>query len=205
MTVWAATTVVTVADRHDLARDQAEAPFGTRFGCCLARHLDGLAEQNHGDPVAFAVWSWTVATAPLIRPGYVRVRPDLSAVRLTRSRDEGRLLVEVDIPVPHGQLAASARPPYEVRDWEPEGPHSRCAEPRRLKVPADESRPALLLSATLRLPASDGALHQPAGAWAREEELVEDAEQAVAVAAKHINRVAGRRIAALLGDNAGRW
>ncbi|WP_030018036.1 hypothetical protein [Streptomyces monomycini] len=72
-------------------------------------------------------------------------------------------------------------------------------------MPEDESRPALLLSATLRLPASDGALHQPAGAWACEERLIDDAEQAVAAAAKHINRVASRRIAALLGDEAGRW
>ncbi|WP_030018035.1 hypothetical protein [Streptomyces monomycini] len=104
MTVWAATTVVTVAHRHDRVTDQAKIPFGTRFGRCLARHLDGLKEEDRTDPVAFAIWAWSVATAPVMRPDYVCIRPDLSSVRLIRSQDNGRLLVRSAFPFHTGSL-----------------------------------------------------------------------------------------------------
>ncbi|MFY0516119.1 hypothetical protein ACOMD4_37900 [Streptomyces anulatus] len=206
MTNWSSTTLVRVADDYDREMGDSNAPLDSRFGRYLAQKLDdGLWEEDRTDPAAFLVWAWHVATPPVMSPGYVRIRPDLGAVRLTQSQEDRRLLVVIETPVQHGQLAPGVRPPYTVRDWETDRYSYSSDGPSALHDPEDESKPALLLSATLRLPADDWTLHQPAGKWPVEELLIDDAKQAVAVAVASINRTAGHMVAKLVGDEGGHW
>ncbi|MEV5598900.1 hypothetical protein [Streptomyces sp. NPDC052496] len=206
MTTWSSTTLVAIADDYDREMGDSGAPLDSRFGRYLTQRIDGLWDDDRTDPAAFLVWAWRVATPPVMSPGYVRIRPDLGAVRLTQSQEDGRLLVEVETPVQHGQLAPGVRPPYAaMRDWETDRYSYSSDGPRRLQAPEDESRPALLLAATLRLPADGWMLHEPAGKWPVEELLIDDAKQAVAIAVAGINDIAGHRVAKLIGDEGGHW
>ncbi|MFJ4745411.1 hypothetical protein [Streptomyces sp. NPDC088775] len=206
MTAWSSTTLVAVADNYDREMGDSNAPLDSRFGRYLAQHMNDLWEEDRTDPKAFLVWAWNVGTGPIMSPGYVRVRPDLGSVRLTQSQEDGRLLVVIETPVQHGQLAQNVRPPYSaMRDWEPDRYSYSSDGPSRLQDPEDESKPALLLSATLRLPTDDWKLHQPAGKWPVEELLIDDAKQAVAVAVAGINDIAGPRVAKLIGAEGGHW
>lgn len=45
-------------------------------------------------------------------PGYICIRPDLGAVRLTQSQGDGRPLAVIWAPVQHGRLARGVRAPY---------------------------------------------------------------------------------------------
>ncbi|MFJ4343193.1 hypothetical protein [Streptomyces sp. NPDC088915] len=204
MTTWPGTTLVRVADDYDREKSDSGAPLDSRFGRYLAQRLDDLWEEDRNDPKAFLVWAWHVATPPIMSPGYVRIRPDLGAVRLVKSQYDGRLLLHIETPVQHGQLAPEVRPPHAVRDWEPDHEYYSSGF-EALYAPEDESRPALLLSATLRLPADDWKLHEPAGKWPVEELLIDDAKQAIAVAVKQINATAGHQIAKLVGSKGGHW
>ncbi|MEV3926472.1 MULTISPECIES: hypothetical protein [Actinomycetes] len=207
MTAWSSTTLVAVADDYDREMGDSNAPLDSRFGRYLAQRLGDLWDEDRTDPAAFLVWAWHVATPPIMSPGYVRIRPDLGAVRLTQSQEDGRLLVEIETPVQHGQLAQSVRPPYSaMRDWETD-PYAYSSDGSHLplQAPRDESRPALLLAATLRLPADGWTLHRPAGKWPVEELLIDDAKNAVAVAVAGINDIAGHRVAKLIGSEGGHW
>ncbi|MEU2076608.1 hypothetical protein [Streptomyces sp. NPDC013489] len=207
MTSWTTTTLVAIADDYDREMSDTGAPLDSRLGRYLAQHMDDLWDEDRTDPKAFLVWAWRVATGPIMSPGYVRIRPDLGAVRLTQSQEDGRLLVEIETPVGHGQLAQSVRPPYSaMRDWEIDRyAYSSDGSHLPLQAPEDESKPALLLAATLRLPADDWTLHQPAGKWPVEELLIDDAKNALAVAVTGINDIAGHRVAKLIGSEGGRW
>ncbi|TLQ39008.1 hypothetical protein [Streptomyces marianii] len=205
MTDWSTTTLVRIDDPYDRNRSDTGAPLDSRFGRYLARRVNELEDDERTNPVDFLIWAWNIATPPVMSPGYVRIRHDLKAVRLDHSEEDRSLLLAVEVPVRHHILPRGNRPPYNVSDWE-ENHHFGPPESYRPHYPPrDESRPALLLSAVLRLPAADWTLHKP-GDWSRVEEfLVDDAKQAVATAVDHINRTAGPRIAALLGDEGGAW
>ncbi|MDX2692217.1 hypothetical protein [Streptomyces ipomoeae] len=204
MTDWSTTTLVAINDEYDRDAGDSNAPLDSRFGRYLTQRIEDLWEEDRDNPADFLCWAWAVATPPIMAPGYVRIRPDLKGVRLSRSQYDGRLLLEITTPVGHGQLAKGVRPPYAVRDWEI-GRFSGGDRFQPLHAPEDESKPALLLSAVLALPADDWPLHQPAGKWPLEELLVDDAKNAVAVAVEHINRTAGHQIAALIGSEGGHW
>lgn len=205
MTAWSTTTLVAVNDDYDREMGDSNAPLDSRFGRYLTQRLGDLWEEDRDNPADFLCWAWAVATPPVMSPGYVRIRPDLKGVRLSRSQYDGRLLLEITTPVGHGQLAKGARPPYAMRDWETDRYDHGSDRFASLQAPEDESKPALLLSGVLCLPADDWTLHQPAGKWPVEELLIDDAKQAVAAAVQNINRVAGHQIAALIGSEGGHW
>ncbi|MCS0605994.1 hypothetical protein NX794_33020 [Streptomyces sp. LP11] len=206
MTPWSSTTLVRVADDYDREMSDTNAPLDSRLGRYLAQHMDDLWDEDRTDPAAFLTWAWRVATGPIMSPGYVRIRPDVGAVRLIQSQEDSRLLVEVETPVQHGQLAPNVRPPYAVvRDWETDRYAYSSDGPSPLQAPEDESKPALLLAATLRVPADGWALHRPAGKWPVEELLIDDAKQALAVAVEAVNRAAGPMVAKLVGAEGGHW
>ncbi|MFF4902594.1 hypothetical protein [Streptomyces sp. NPDC001068] len=205
MTAWSSTALVAVADDYDREMGDTGAPLDSRFGRYLTQHMDGLWDEDRTDPAAFLAWAWNVATGPVMSPGYVRIRPDLRSVRLTQSQHDRSLLLLIETPVQHAQLAPGVRPPYVMRDWEPDRYASFDGNHLPLHDPEDDSKPALLLSATLRLPAGGWTLHQPSGKWPVEELLIDDAKQAIAVAVRHINREASPRIAKLIGDEGGQW
>ncbi|MFC6364257.1 hypothetical protein, partial [Nonomuraea thailandensis] len=121
MTGWSSTTLVRIADDYDREMGDSNAPLDSRYGRYLTQCMNDLWDEDRTDPAAFLVWAWSVGTGPIMSPGYVRIRPDVGAVRLTQSQEDGRLLVEVETPVQHGQLAPGALAPYAAaRDWEPD-------------------------------------------------------------------------------------
>ena len=130
-------------------------------------------------------------------PGYVYIRPDLQALRLTRAEEDGSLVVEVGVPLTHHALARDVRPPFEVEDWHT--PWSSEDGYRNHWPPANEKKPAVLVSALLEEPAGDWDLFVPSGGES-EEALVDDAQQAVQTVARLINEHIGPRVAALLAD-----
>ncbi|MGW6602571.1 group I intron-associated PD-(D/E)XK endonuclease [Streptomyces sp. NPDC055036] len=84
--------------------DQDKASHGvSRYGVYRARHLSGFHE--HGEyhvplPAAeFAATTSRVTTAPIMSPGYVRLRSDVARVTDTVTED-GRLMLVANCPRP---------------------------------------------------------------------------------------------------------
>ena len=204
MATWTETTLVQIADDYDREMADAGSALSSRFGHYLREHLGDIFEDERTDPVIFSRWVWSVATGPIMSPGYVRVRPDLS-VTIERSYDDGHLYAVVGVPLKHHHLAQESRPPYDVGDWERE--QNWVGEFPPLGAPFDRPercRTTVLTTAELRVPASDWELHQP-GDWTVEELLINDAKQAAALLVDQINDRVGPKVAALLGAPGGSW
>lgn len=178
--------------------DRRHASNGhSRFAAYLDRYA-GLPQDGEPPYTAaeFAVTTWGIATAPVMSPGYVRLRPDLLAVTAHLAEDDpAGLVMRITAPVPHRALATSPRPGRWL-DWERDchdrGPWSPTVEP----IP--DHRPVLVLSAYLCLPVPTGVLVTPTTNRTGPE-LTAQAKTSVAVLAEHINRTAGPAVAALLG------
>ncbi|MEV7422847.1 hypothetical protein [Streptomyces sp. NPDC091212] len=186
--------MTTVADRWTpgiLARiddeyDRTNASDGiSRYGAYLNQHTPDFHEYGEPDtPLPapeFAAAAWRVATAPVMSPGYVRLRPDITAVDCAFT-DDGLLMLMVTMPVPHSALAA--RVPYAWRDWErdrygfTEGPYQRLVEPEG---------PAILVSAEIRIVVNGLAAPE----HVRGPGLLDDARTALGVLVHRLNGAAG--------------
>ena len=199
MSTWKPATLVRVDDAYD--RESVSNPEAGRFGAYLDQHTDPSLWQDWNEGVhaarAFAQAVWHIATPPIMAPGYVRLRPDLTAARLEWSADgDQHLYAEVEVPLRHGNLKHGA--PYRFRDWTRprhalgENGYAPVAEP-------DGPTAALLTTTTIRLAADDWTLPTPptetSGLY-----LWETAREAVDVIAEQINRLAGPVVADLIGS-----
>lgn len=190
MSVWTPTTLVHVDREYD--RRNADTRGGSRFGSYISARTAELDEEDRTDRAEFTAWAWRIATPPVMSPGYVEIRPDLS---VTFDRDEdGDPVVKVVVPLPHRALAREHRPGYEVSDWE--APYGRGERYPKLWGPAYVKRTAVLASATMLVPAKDWDLFLPSD---HAEQLVDDAQFAVETAARLINEYVGPQVADLLG------
>ncbi|MEU9077644.1 hypothetical protein [Kitasatospora sp. NPDC048538] len=178
--------------------DQRHASNGqSRFGAYLDHHADELDDSDcRISGAEFAALVWTVATAPTMAPGYVRIRPDLLAVTATPAEDNPTdLVVRITVPVPHHVLNTH---PGNGRwlDWESDcyqcGPWSAKVEP----LPGQHS--VLTLTADVLLPIPANELPAPVTPLPRTE-LTRTAKHTVARLAEHINQLGGPAVAALLG------
>ncbi|MEV6424986.1 hypothetical protein [Streptomyces sp. NPDC051662] len=191
MSDWNPTTLVRVDHDHD--RRNADSRSGSRFGSYVSARTAELDEEDRTDRAEFTAWAWRIATPPVMSPGYIDIRPDLS---ITFDRDEdGDPIVKVTVPLPHRALARERRPGYEVGDWDAryslnEGTYAQLWAPAYIK------RTTVLASATMLVPAKDWTLFVPSD---RAEQLVDDAQQAVEIAARLINEYVGPQVADLLG------
>lgn len=190
MSDWTPTTLVRVDRDYDRRNSGAG---GSRFGSYVLARESELDKDDRTDRAEFTAWAWNIATPPVMSPGYVDIRPDLS-VKFERDED-GDPVVKVVAPLPHRALAREHRPGYEVSDWE--APYGRGERYPKLWGPAFVKRPAVLASATLLVPAKDWDLFVPSGGAAQ---LVDDAQLAVETAARLINEYAGPHVAGLLGE-----
>ncbi|MFF4574860.1 hypothetical protein [Streptomyces sp. NPDC001410] len=200
---WAPSTLVRVDD-YD-ARNASDGR--SRYGAYLAARLDWFHEYGVPDqplsPAEFAAAAWTVATSPVMSPGYVRIRPDLSGITSAFSEDgEGRLLFEIQVPLDHYDLRAECRSriPRAWRDWQPGSVlDTDSSGPYRPRREPDSQRPALLTTAVMRLVAEDTwGLVTPQHTTG--DGLVDDANRAIAVLAANINEHGGPMVAALRGE-----
>ena len=205
---WTPTTLVRVDDDYDRANADRDSALSSRYGVYLTKNLNILWEEERTDPAAFASWAWSVATGPIMSPGYIRIRPDLQNVQVSRSDYDGTLYVTVGVPVRPDSLVDRARPPWTVRSWENDSDSWESGDYRSLVAPRDSSsdpKSTLLVSAELRVPATGWALHQP-GDWTQFKELlVDDAKVAVDRLVQLINTHIGPKVAALVGDEGGTW
>lgn len=108
--------IAQVNDEYDLEYSSSRAG---RLATYLRDHRDRMFEEDRDDDVRVLVWAWGVATPPVMAPGYVRRRPDLSSLRLGQEDWDGALFAEARFPIPHHQMRG--RVPYRVRDWDTEG------------------------------------------------------------------------------------
>ncbi|MFD8706121.1 hypothetical protein ACFV1W_26545 [Kitasatospora sp. NPDC059648] len=178
--------------------DYDERHGHSRFGLYLDENAAGLDDSDFRISGAeFAALVWTVATAPTMSPGYVRIRPDLLAITANPAEDDpADLVLRITAPLPHRVL--NTRPGKgRWLDWEKDchrcGPWSAKVEP----IPGRQ--PVLTLTADILLPIPAEELTVPATPLARTG-LTRAAKRTVARLAGHINRIGGPAVAALLGD-----
>jgi hypothetical protein len=173
--------LVTVDD----ATDRERASDGrSRFGAYLRQHAHRL--HIDGEPLdayEFAAVVWPIACPPVMTPGYIRLRGDVHEIAPVWAENDGggqHLAFEVRVP-----LAAPV-----PAGWD--GWHRTRRERDSEQVWQDPGtdRPALLTTATLRLPADD-TWGLPAPRHTDPARLVDDAKQAVAAIARAVNEYAG--------------
>ncbi|MFI9206403.1 hypothetical protein [Streptomyces sp. NPDC053048] len=199
---WTPTTLVQIDEATD--RDRASDGH-SRYGVYLRQQEPKkwfLDDDEARDPGVFSRFAWAAGTGPVMSPAYAVVRPDLD-IRLTRAEEDGSLLVLVDVRLHHDALTKEHRPPYRVATWETAHVLGADDYPARIE-PENESKTALLLTATLRVSAAQWALWEPSGEL-EGEALTDDAKNAMKRLAELINTHVGPKIAALLGNEAGRW
>ncbi|WP_262703813.1 MULTISPECIES: hypothetical protein [Streptomyces] len=198
-TDWTATTIAVVDD----AQDREKASDGhSRYGAYLRQHADWFQDMRGADKHTavreFAQAAWTIATGPVMSPGYIRIRSDLHSVTLTFSNDgENQLLVDVKVPLHHSDLTARRSLPARSRDWTTyraadSGPYRAHCEP-------DATGPAVLTTTLVRLVVDD-TWDLPAWQHTSGHGLVDDAKCAVAALAANINHRGGPVVAALRGE-----
>ncbi|MFD9692005.1 hypothetical protein ACFWXO_40290 [Kitasatospora sp. NPDC059088] len=177
--------------------DYDERYGDSQFGAYLNEHADQLDDSDCLISGAeFATLVWTVATVPVMAPGYVRTRPDLLAVTASPAEDNpADLVLRITVPLPHRVL--NARPgPGQWLDWENDGyrlgPWSAKVEP----LPG--RRPALTLTADILLPIPADELVTPPVPLPRAE-LTRTAKRTVARLTEHVNTHGGPAVAALFG------
>ena len=176
--------------------DKANASDGSsRFHSYLAVNAGHLHED--GAPltaVDFAHAVWRIATSPVMSPGYVRTRPDLTALTLVTTGDNyDQIALRIDVPLRHRVLAR--RPAGRPGDWERD-PWSSSDEWAAAIEPALRG-PALLLTATLLVPLPEHALTAPSVARPGPA-MTRQAKQTVRAIAEHANASA-HLVADLIG------
>jgi hypothetical protein len=199
---WHPNLLAYVNDEYD--RDNA-SDGNSRYAAYLRQNhnlfRDGWSDEPRPvqDPAEFAVHAWTVATGPIMAPGYVWIRPDLRKVTLHHDEDDGALYADIHIPLRHSHIGGNTkRFPYSWQDWESEPDYSGAQyvsllEPRSIK------KPSVLAAATVRIPGRDWPhLITPTAYEGRT--LLDEARQAVFTVAQHINDDAGPIVATLLRD-----
>ncbi|MFE9426225.1 hypothetical protein ACFYNO_25075 [Kitasatospora sp. NPDC006697] len=175
-------TLALADDVHD--REHA-SNRSSRYGAYLDQHAHLFTDDGYPlDAAQFAAAAWTVATSPIMAPGYVRIRPDLLGVKVYTD-DDGVLLMNVLVPV---RQHALAHRPAGLADWT----SSLYAQDtgtawRPLAEPTMGARSALLLTASLVIPVPAGILDEPAAKGPGPLLLIE-AKEAVAELVDVLNR-----------------
>ncbi len=193
---WSHTRVVAADDTSDLhdASDRV-----SRFGAYLRRHTARLRECDEPlNAAEFAAVVWSIATAPVMSPSYVRLRPDIHAVTPTWDENgEGELMFDVHVRLPHSALSCARQLPGRWHGWangpslDDEGSYRPQWEPFR---PGN----AVLTTTVVRvLPTAGGDL--PHGD-VRDASLLHDAKASVRAVVAAVNDQAAPVVAALRGD-----
>ncbi|PBC77105.1 hypothetical protein BX265_1842 [Streptomyces sp. TLI_235] len=167
--------------------DKARASDGrSRFGVYLANNAHLL--HDSGDPLTpaeFARATWRIATAPVMAPGYVHLRPDLHNITLVApDEDTDDLALRIEVPLRHRALATW--PARMTADWQPDPWATGRAGFTALARPDRADRTALLLTATVLVPVPAGLLTAPAGTRPGPE-MTRQAKQTVTALVGHAN------------------
>ncbi|MEU8977638.1 hypothetical protein [Streptomyces sp. NPDC048309] len=195
---WSPTTLALVNDEHD-RRNASDGH--SRYGAYLNQRLSWLHEYDDPDQplptTEFATAAWKVATSPVMSPGYVEIRSDLHGITLAFAEDgDGRLLVDVHVPLHHHDLREVRNIPRSWQDWDTE---RHYLSPYETLFDPESKRPALLTTTVVRL-VVDTSWGLPPQQHTRGHGLVDDAKRTVAALVSGINRHAGPILVALRGE-----
>jgi hypothetical protein len=201
MPTWNDQLLVYIDDQYD--RENASDNV-SRYGAYLRQRPDEFRDGWSDEPAPiktpeeFAVHAWRVATAPVMVPGYARVRPDLHGITLHRDDDDGSLYADVHVPLQHHHIGGGPkRFPYSWQDWETERDFGSGDEYRNMLEPRIGTKPSVLAKAVVRIPGREWPhLITPSAYEGRT--LLDEARQAVLTVAQHINDDAGPIVAKLL-------
>lgn len=158
MTDFTARTLALADDDHD----EAHASNGySRYGAYLNQHASSFS-WSEGEPLdsdEFAAAAWRIATTPVMAPGYVRIRPDLCALRPEFTEDD-ELVLRVDVPLRQRALTCG---PVSLADWTTAYDLYSASQWRPVLHPEPGRRGALLVTATLLIPVPRRVLPVPTG------------------------------------------
>lgn len=130
----------------------------SRYGAYLAArtHLFREDDEPVTDPVLFARLAFTIASSPIMAPGYVHHHPRVLDVAWCRD-DEGRTAVEVRLiaPLPEPIAAVIRRDRRLWADWSRPWPGDHWF------APYDNDRPGAYTTVTIRIPLDPTALLAP--------------------------------------------
>lgn len=203
MAPWNDQLLVDIDDRYD--RENASDNV-SRYGAYLRQRPDEFRDSWQDEPAPiktpeeFAVHAWRVATAPVMVPGYVRVRPDLHGVTIHRDDDDGSLYADIHVPLQHHHIGGGPkRFPYSWQDWETERDFGSSGKYLSMLEPRVGAKTSVLAKAVVRIPGREWTgLVTPTAYEGRM--LCTEAMLAVAVVAQHVNDAAGPIVATLLRD-----
>lgn len=197
---WGPDTIVHVDRAHD-ARNVSNgySRYGSYVEAREESFRDPWAEPEEAKPldaVAFAIRAWQVASVEVSSPSLVEWRADIHEISLGYDEDGQHLVVHVELPLRHHQLAASIPRTYDdykpLRHWQGDGYDYMEIPPVRT------DRPAVTTMATIRhIPHI--TLVQPGKPTGRA--LVDDALLSVEMTAAAINAELPEIIRTLQGKN----
>lgn len=184
--LWNPDRIVHVDREGDMERaSDGYSRYGAYVGAREMSFQDAFArpELEAAEPVAFAATAWQVATPPNMSPGLVDWRPDIHKVTVGFDDDGKDLMVTVELPLTHRQLAAKV--PYTYEDWTPHR-HWLADDYGYLMEPGTRrDRPTVLATVKIHHILSWVPLVTPGKPTGRQ--LVDDALQSVEYTAAAIN------------------
>lgn len=132
-----------------------------------ASYLHSRAHQFHEDgaalePPSFAIMCWQVATSPVMSPGYVQWRRDITTVKLRHTEEWSIVVADVEVRLPWPAEIARGPRTHDLRtagwrDWDREWFGDLERPPLRFE-PRQDDKPALLTTAHLLVPIHVSAL-----------------------------------------------
>lgn len=198
MPAWSPTTLARIDYSYD--RDYANQAGGSRYADYVHMKADAFNYWHGPDdliPTRFASEAWHIATGPVMYPGFVQTRPDLSSVRVYRDDYEGAMVVEVRVPLSYRRLTGADQWPYDWQDWQRERfSYSDDEFPSRETPEVVQGKVAVLTSTTVRLTLPKEDLHVPTALSGPQ--LAVDATLAVETLVELVNRHAGPALARVL-------
>ncbi|MEW1914635.1 hypothetical protein AB0442_40735 [Kitasatospora sp. NPDC085895] len=179
-------TTHTLALTDDKTDKDRASDGRSRFGVYLANNSPLL--NNFGGPLTpaeFARAAWRIATAPVMAPGYVHLRPDLHTLTLVApDEDTDDLALRIEVPLRHRALATW--PARIIADWQPDPWATGRAGFTALARPDRADRTALLLTATVLIPVPANLLVAPSSTQPGPD-MTRQAKQTIAALVGHVN------------------
>lgn len=201
MPEWNDRTIVAIDDEYDRrnasnGRSRYEAYL--KQNASLFRDSWSDTPGPVRDPNEFAVHAWTVATGPIMAPGFLRVRPDLHGITLHRDDHDLALYANIHVPLHHDQIGGGAgRFPYDWQDWATDRDFGSDYD--SLIEPEPSKRPSVLATAVVRVPSHTWP-DLPTPTVYEGPQLLDEARAALDLLVACINRDAGPIVAKLRGD-----
>lgn len=146
-----ATTQDTSAFR--IAKDE-HARYGNYLGGHAEMFMD--EEEPTTDPAEFARWAFTIATGPIMAPGFITHHERVVTVGW-HGDDSYRLALELGLAVPMPPAIVRAVSQTSVRGWK----HRTTPWNAHWDAPEDNDRPSVFTTLTCRVPIDPTRLPTP--------------------------------------------